>query len=319
MSKMINYFVDTKYPENVSFAYNNFKDLRISLFVNDCINEEIDEYLRNMMSESLKKDLCIEVIHDSIDNSIKGIAFTDLSVGVLFERPFLSNSCSEKITEYFVSAGKIHNQIEKIYIANTDFKKLDQINENLIGELFKGESLNKKSKVVNRFFGAMTANKSVNYIENLTDELNKRYFIKGRAGTGKSTFMKKVAKAAIERGYDVEKYHCSFAPDSLDMVVMREIGVCIFDSTAPHEMFPSKESDTIIDIFNECVARGTEEKYEEEINYYQSMYNEMIHAGREYLREFDDERKKYNKQNGRGLKIEEMDFVNNITKMIKSV
>lgn len=289
------------------------------MFFYNCISEEIDVYLKNMMSESLKNDLCMEIIHDSLDNSVKGMVFPDLSIGILFEKPFLSNNFSEQATEYFKSAGKIHDQIEKIYISNTDFKKLDRINDDLIMELFKNKKLHKNAKVVDRFFGAMTINKSINYIDNLTNELNKRYFIKGRAGTGKSTFMKKIANVAIDFGYDVEKYHCSFAPDSLDMVVIRELGVCIFDSTAPHEMFPTKESDSVIDIFSECVMFGTEEKYEEEIHYFQSMYDEMIQAGRECLKDIDEDRKKYNKQNGSSLKFEEIEFINNITKMIKSV
>lgn len=319
LGKVINYFVNTNFPEKVSFEYDNFKGLRVHLSLNNCISEEIDECFKNMMTESLKKDLRMEIIRDSLDNSIKGMIFPNLSVGILLEQSFPNSSYSEKATEYFKSAGKIHDQIEKIYISNTDFKKLDQINENLIAELFEGKRLGKNANVIDRFFGAMTVNKSVNYIENLTEGLNKRYFIKGRAGTGKSTFMKKIAKAAIEHGYDVEKYHCSFAPDSLDMVVIREIGTCIFDSTAPHELFPSKESDSIIDIFGDCVALGTEEKYEEEIQCFQSMYDEMIHTGREYLKEVTEERKKYNEKNGIGLGKYEKEIIENITKMIKSV
>ena len=319
LGKVINYFVNTNFPEKVSFEYNNFKDLRVYLSLNHCRSEEIDNCLKSMMSEALSRRLSMEIIHDSLDNSIKGVIFPDLSVGILLEQSFANSSYSEKAAEYFKSAGKIHDQIEKIYISNTDFNKLDKINENLIEELFKDKRLYKKAKVIDRFFGAMTANKSVNYIENITENLNKRYFIKGRAGTGKSTFMKKIAKAAIERGYDVEKYHCSFAPDSLDMVVIREIGTCIFDSTAPHELFPSKESDGIIDIFGDCVALGTEEKYEEEIQCFQSMYDEMIHTGRECLKEVTEERKKYNEKNGIGLGEYEKEIIENITKMIKSV
>ena len=34
--------------------------------------------------------------------------------------------------------------------------------------------------------------------------------------------------------FDVEIYHCGFDPHSLDMVIVREVGIAIFDSTSPH-------------------------------------------------------------------------------------
>ena len=41
--------------------------------------------------------------------------------------------------------------------------------------------------------------------------IRRRYLIKGGPGTGKSTFMKKIAKDASEQGYSVEYYRCSSA------------------------------------------------------------------------------------------------------------
>ena len=50
--------------------------------------------------------------------------------------------------------------------------------------------------------------------------------------------MKRIAAAAQENGFDVEFYRCSLDPNSCDMVLIRELGFCVFDSTAPHEYFP---------------------------------------------------------------------------------
>ena len=68
--------------------------------------------------------------------------------------------------------------------------------------------------------------------------------------------LKKLAKAAEEKGFEVEVYHCGFDPNSLDMVIVRELGFAIFDSTAPHEYFPSREGDEIIDMYALIVTRG---------------------------------------------------------------
>ncbi len=69
-------------------------------------------------------------------------------------------------------------------------------------------------------------------------ELSHFYIIKGGPGTGKSTFMKKIAAEAEERGLDVEYYYCSADTRSLDGVKIPALGVAIADGTAPHTLDP---------------------------------------------------------------------------------
>ena len=64
------------------------------------------------------------------------------------------------------------------------------------------------------------------------------YIIKAGPGTGKSTFMRKIGKAAEEKGYDVEYILCSGDPDSLDGVYIPALHVGWADGTAPHVMDP---------------------------------------------------------------------------------
>lgn len=61
------------------------------------------------------------------------------------------------------------------------------------------------------------------------------YIIKGGPGTGKSYFMRQVAKAAEEQGEKVVYWYCSSDPDSLDGIT---VGNCfaMVDGTAPHDM-----------------------------------------------------------------------------------
>jgi len=77
--------------------------------------------------------------------------------------------------------------------------------------------------------------------------------------------LKKLAAAAAERGFDSEIYHCGFDPNSLDMVVVRELGFAIFDSTAPHEYFPDRPSDEIVDMYERCIVPGTDEAHADEL------------------------------------------------------
>lgn len=70
------------------------------------------------------------------------------------------------------------------------------------------------------------------------ESANKIYVIKGGPGTGKSSFMKKIGAAATERGLDVEFFHCSSDPNSLDAIFIPSLNIALLDGTAPHVVDP---------------------------------------------------------------------------------
>ncbi len=89
------------------------------------------------------------------------------------------------------------------------------------------------------YIGANTCLGFINCADNRLNELNKLYIIKGGPGTGKSTFMKELARRAAFLGYSTEKYYCSSDPSSLDAVVIRQLSLGIADGTPPHKIEPS--------------------------------------------------------------------------------
>lgn len=71
--------------------------------------------------------------------------------------------------------------------------------------------------------------------------VDRLYIIKGGPGTGKSHFMKVVARRARERGYAVTEYLCSSDPVSLDGLLLSREGsptVGLLDGTPPHAREP---------------------------------------------------------------------------------
>lgn len=62
--------------------------------------------------------------------------------------------------------------------------------------------------------------------------------IKGGPGTGKSTFMKKIAEKAVNSGLEAELCVCSSDPQSLDGVIIKDKKTVILDGTAPHVVEP---------------------------------------------------------------------------------
>ena len=62
--------------------------------------------------------------------------------------------------------------------------------------------------------------------------------IKGGPGCGKSTLMKTLGARAEACGWAVERILCSSDPDSLDGVIVPELGLALTDGTAPHVVEP---------------------------------------------------------------------------------
>ncbi|WP_349408925.1 PRK06851 family protein [Pseudalkalibacillus sp. SCS-8] len=205
-------------------------------------------------------------------------------------------SAYEEAYSCFAKALAVHDEWEAIYIENMDFSKADQLTQELIEEFFAGKCLHKKAKVCHRYLGAATPKGAVDFVPNLTEDIYKRYFIKGRPGSGKSTMLKKIAAISEEKGFDTEIYHCGFDPNSLDMVIIRELGIAIFDSTAPHEYFPERENDEIVDMYKRAITPGTDEKYATELLDITGRYSSYMKEAIGYLADakgYHDQLEKY--------------------------
>jgi hypothetical protein len=189
-------------------------------------------------------------------------------------------ACHESAFRHFSSALAVHDDWEKIYIENMDFNALSSA---VIDRILGDSRLPKTPVVKERFFGASTPSGAMDFIENLTGTISKRYLLKGRPGTGKSTLLRKVAAASAERGLDTEVYSCAFDSNSLDMLIWPELDTCLFDSTAPHLYEPSRPSDEVIDMYAGCVRPDTDKKYEKELADINQRYKKAVQNGTNYL------------------------------------
>ncbi len=195
------------------------------------------------------------------------------------------NKHTQAAYDDFKTGLAIHDDLEKIYIDQMDFNKADNVAEKFIESLLQGvPEQNRRSYTYRRLFGTNTSDGAVNIIPSLIHPLKNRYYLKGRAGTGKSHFMKKVMQACQNHGFDIELYHCSFDPNSVDMVLVRDLDFCIFDSTDPHEVMPEREEDVIIDLYEKTVTPGTDEKFADEIERVQRNYKGYMKKGMQELK-----------------------------------
>lgn len=71
------------------------------------------------------------------------------------------------------------------------------------------------------------------YNHMIGSDANRILVIKGGPGVGKSTFMRAIGEAMLEKGYDVEYHCCSSDNGSLDGVVIPALKIALVDGTAP--------------------------------------------------------------------------------------
>ncbi len=95
------------------------------------------------------------------------------------------------------------------------------------------------SRVKKVFAGGNTTQGFYSFYHNIfDDDANRVFILKGGPGTGKSSFMKKIAQQLLILGYDIEEFYCSSDAQSLDGIVVPKLKVAIVDGTAPHVMDP---------------------------------------------------------------------------------
>ena len=92
---------------------------------------------------------------------------------------------------------------------------------------------------VDFFLGATTPAGFKGYFAPLRREPGMQLvLLKSGPGCGKSTLMKRLARAAQEKGEPIQRIHCASDPDSLDGVVFLRQKRAIIDATAPHVVEP---------------------------------------------------------------------------------
>lgn len=253
------------------------------------LNAKQKEYFDGVI---IRDERLAVIIDDIATPNLPGAIEIDLGLFTSAQMPIGLDNQKQKAQEHtnlayddFHTGLKIHDELEAIYINEMDFQKADELADRFIEEVMENAPKNSGSGYTfYRLFGTNTADGVVNEVPHLIDSVSKAYYIKGRAGTGKSTFMNKVAEACIQKGFDIEQYHCSFDPNSIDMILVRELDFCIFDSTDPHEFSPERDQDEIIDIYKLAVTPGTDEKYAKEIEAVKARYKSHMKKGIKHIK-----------------------------------
>lgn len=243
--------------------------------------------MQNVSKTMIQRGFDTELIHCASDKgSIDGIIVTDLKVGIVDgTAPHVIEPKAPGAVEEYVNLGvawdsqqlrpykediyalnaRIKNAYEQTYHtltealhirdewenmdrANQDQTKANDVAHRLVETIFSGHTLSKQAKSRHMFRRATTPQGPVDFVQNLTTNCEKRYLIKARSDCSKSDLFKQIATEAEKRGLDTERFHCDFDPHRLNMVIVPELKVALFDHISPLEHFPGRPYDEVIDL-----------------------------------------------------------------------
>ena len=90
-----------------------------------------------------------------------------------------------------------------------------------------------------RYFASANTDRGfVSYFDEVFSKLDYVYIIKGGSGTGKSSFIRKLADRAELEKMGVEYFYCSSDPLSLDGIIIEDMNIAVIDGTHPHTYDP---------------------------------------------------------------------------------
>lgn len=188
-----------------------------------------------------------------------------------------------KCCHYLQEAKEIHFKRESLSKQAMDFQKADELVEKVIGEVFEQGIAKEHSQITTRFFGAFTTKGPINFIDSLTKSMEKRYILHGGAGSGKSTFMKKIIEIAKNNQESITIFPCSFDPQSIDMVLLEDRKIAFIDGTNPHPLSKGRERDEIIDMTAQCMNLNIRQQQQSEIERLTTDYQEKISLSKSHL------------------------------------
>lgn len=206
-----------------------------------------------------------------------------------------------QVYKYLEAAKLFYDEVKGYYQKAADINKLNnQISEIL--EKLSPETKFNYNPGRHLFGSAITPNGSVNYFDNLTEDIKTRYILKGNPGSGKSIIIKEIAAQIAKYGYYITHLHCAVEPENLDAVIIPALDTAIINCTPPHAPELIKEKDTVITL-DDMLDQQYINHFNNEISDTMQLFNDMMNRAYHYLNLAKDAHDKIEK-----YYIDAMDF-----------
>ena len=217
-----------------------------------------------------------------VDPKIPGAMDEIVNFGDFWNMDNLANNkmeivqCNKKISACFQRAFKYLKAAEPIFYdiqsKNSDamnFGKLNKFTDKFIDELFKGIENKEELSVPRHLFGtAITPIGHIDYTDSLLQDAEKVYYLDGKIGYGKTTFLKRVYDKAILKGLKVEVFHYPLIPEKIESIMITDLGIAITTSS----LFKNHDAINL----DEFINKEKINDYKEELEVDEKILDELI-------------------------------------------
>lgn len=153
--------------------------------------------------------------------------------------------CNQKVSNYFQRAyfalkeAKIALDEWKYYTsAYQNWNQINQMTLKVEREIFKLTPKNEGNER-HLFAWGHTPQGKTEYIDSLIKDTESLYILIGQPGTGKSTFLSKIAERARTFGLNVEYYHNTLNPQQLDLIILLDLRIALVVNSEPYAYTPN--------------------------------------------------------------------------------
>jgi len=148
------------------------------------------------------------------------------------------------------------------------WEKINLLTDRLEEELFK------ESPGERHFYAsAFTAEGTINYVDEISRDCQRRYILKGPPGSAKSTVIAETARRGRERGWYMDYYHCGLDLESLVMLVIPSQALALID--AGRAELSLRPGDMVIDM-NTCLEPADTSNEDKENSQLGRAYESML-------------------------------------------
>lgn len=235
-------------------------------------------FMKKISQTMLERGYDVEFHHCSSDNdSIDGVVFQELNIALLdgtaphivdpktpgavdeminlgeyWDEEVIKKhkreimACNEKISGYFQRAYFALQEAKTVldewkYYTKSyqDWSKVNQMTLGVEKELFQTIDPELRNGGERHLFAwGHTPQGKKEYIDTLIRDADTLYLLKGPVGSGKSTFLAKIAERALAYGLDVQFYHNTLDPRQLDLIVLPNLNKALVIDAEPYAYTP---------------------------------------------------------------------------------
>lgn len=191
-------------------------------------------------------------------------------------------SCNGRISRYFQAAyyslKEAKNAMDEweFYLEPCqNWNSIDLLRYKVEKDLFK--ALPKGSgKSRHLFAWGHTPQGRTQYIDTLVHGLKTLYLLKGQPGTGKSTFLAKIADRAQMMGISLEVYHSTLEPEKIDLIILPELETALV-ITSEHYSYTPEFNGALVELdFDSSVDLAALQLYTEDIDSCRARINQSL-------------------------------------------